>query len=168
MFAKAIVFSMAAVAISAVPLKAIVVDLDALTRFESNPVVVPLPAGTYTITPIDPSMGGAYTAWLPFPSVGGCDANGENCSQGWFHSYGVRIDAGPAFTFFNPGFFATPGQAFANAVTASVTLATAGELKLWIPDSYYSDNSGGVSLLVSVPPLPVQPTTWGSIKALYR
>jgi hypothetical protein len=151
-----------------VPAGAVIVDLDAATRGPFNPVALSLPAGTYTITPIDQSTGGAYTAWLPWGIVGGCDANGENCFQGWFHSYRVQIDSGPTADYYNPGFFGTANQAFANAVTAVVTLSTAGVLKLWIPDSLYSDNGGGVSLHVTDPPLPVLPTTWGSVKALYR
>jgi PEP-CTERM motif len=114
--------------------------------------------GSYTVNPIDTSMGGAYTAVNRFGGVGLPDT-------GWEWSLWIQrvgIDAAPVFYGFGVGIGALAGDyqstaagAFAVAsalspITFSLVAPTTVNF-LWFDDSF-GDNQGGIS--VSVVPEP--------------
>jgi hypothetical protein len=73
---------------------AVIVDVEASLNNILNPVIVPLDAGTYTVTPIGTAEGGAFNAWSPWPGTscanpGGCPATTPTTSTGWLTTYDV-------------------------------------------------------------------------------
>ena len=135
----------------------------------TNAIDVLLGAGAYSITPID----GQYTAFRRFSQDAGCDVNGENCSQGYEHSYRLLIDAttlafgdGAANRGIGPispgnGYFDTALHAFnqASPLLGAFTLAAQTHVKFFIYDDYLGDNSGGISLSVGAAGVP-EPASW--------
>lgn len=125
------------------------VNLNAVT---GNEVTLDLTAGTYEVTPIDePNV--AWNAWSTDGDVSGCDANGENCSQGFLHQYSISI-AGVSTLVANGGRYATAQLAFDNASSFVFSIASNQLVSFRIRDSHYLDNLGGVSLRVNAVPLP--------------
>jgi len=59
------------------------INLDATTRTKSTAVKITLTAGSWTVTPIDPSGGGSFTAWNAWGIVTGCGPDGSGCETGW-------------------------------------------------------------------------------------
>lgn len=135
----------------------------------TNAIDVLLDAGTYSITPII----GQYTAFRRFAQNSGCDVNGENCREGYEHSFRVLINAttlafgdGAANGGIGPispgnGYFDTALHAFnqASPVPGAFTLTAQTHVKFFIYDDGLSDNSGGISLNVSAAGVP-EPASW--------
>ena len=149
-----------AVSLSAQP---VIVDIDAVANCatdSSNAVEVNLPAGNWVVTPIDTSGGGAFTAMSVWDSNVGCDASGENCTNGWFMDYKLMAPDVPENGFGVYALYATPEQAFANdAEGTSFMLPTAQTVKFWIEDTPCDDNRGGVSLEITEG-VPAMPSGW--------
>jgi PEP-CTERM motif len=128
-----------------------IVNLDGLVNdFGSDPKLVFLTPGTYTITPIGVADGGAYDSWSAWSANSGCDVNGENCTQGFMNSYIWSAgDIGTA-SFFNGGIYATPLQALSHGIASSFTITTPEFVQFGLNDcsGCMSDNRGGESLLV--------------------
>lgn len=158
--------SIAAMFLVAGHTNAATIELDA-TNFE-NAVALELAAGTYEVTPIDDPFS-AWNAWSTSGSVSGCDASGENCSQGFLHQYAITI--GRTTTWVNTsgsystdteafnegGRYSTAEAAFNNASSFVFSIAQAQLVSFAITDrnaSSFSDNSGGVTLSVNAVPLP--------------
>jgi hypothetical protein len=123
-----------------------------------NPQAVSLAAGTYNITPITPTTTGAfYTAYNYYPGgpwssgyviglqspqqVSGYEDNGEMDYDG-FNVY-----------FFYTGVYPDASTAFANALSGSFTITNAETVYFGVGDTYYGDNSGGVSLQLTFTPI---------------
>jgi len=120
------------------------VDLDATNQ--NNQATVNLPAGNYEIVPIS----GTYVAWNAWGNVSGCDANGENCNEGYVYEYQYSSPTIGTNNFSLLGSrYATASQALAAAQSQpAVTFSLPGTelLVLHINDSVYNDNTGGVTL----------------------
>lgn len=141
--AAALALSCAAGAATASP---VTVDLDALTRTMSNPVVLELGAGTWTVTPVI----GSFTAWNAWGRNRDCAPDGTGCSQGWLHAWAMSSDSLPAAIYGDSSLrFSTAELAFAGAVSTVFTLAAPEFVSFFIADSFYNDNIGGVSLRIA-------------------
>ena len=129
---------------------------------EPNPLIVFLPAGTYTVTPVGMEYPGAlYTAWSNFgissnsDQGSGCDVDGTNCDIGWLNVYFYESFQlgfnGFGSTYGQPGGapFQTAEQALSNAVGSIFSLTGAGDVLLFgFTDHPQFDNFGGMSLLI--------------------
>lgn len=154
---------------------AMTVDVNAREFGRGNPLDVFLPAGTYTITPIGQADGGAYNSYLAWSSStctdpSGCTPTSPATVRGWSHSYFVESENlesasadGSPLTIEDNTASAWDGLlypndllALANAVPMEITLSDDGDVGFFIRDSQnaLSDNSGGVSLDVTLVPLP--------------
>jgi hypothetical protein len=127
-----------------------IVNLDATTHSQSNPVRLTLPAGTWTLTPADTTGGGDFTAWNAWGVATGCAPDGSGCATGWLHVYtyasaSLGERAGGSYA----GRYQTPELAFQKAVPVTIVLGAEEEVAFWIGDSVYTDNLGGVSLIVT-------------------
>ncbi|MCA2620718.1 MULTISPECIES: hypothetical protein [unclassified Microcystis] len=101
-----------------------------------------------------------YDAWNAWGTVQGCDANGANCQNGWVNNY--SISSSEFSISQGTGTYATPALALANGQNTAFTLTGDSNVYLFIGDSFYSDNIGGVSLKVmpiSNPPVTSVPET---------
>jgi hypothetical protein len=108
-------------------------------------VIIPLDVGTYTITPIGPTQGGAYTA-EQF-----CVCNiGQNVPS-WYWMFDMRTSdiQTPWRVGTDTNRQWTPEVALSSAIGTSFTLANSGWVEFEIIDNPISDNSGGVSFLLS-------------------
>lgn len=132
---------------------AVIIDLNSLTNDISNPVTISgiSASSVIDITPVGIGGGGLYDAWNAWGgAVVGCNGGGENCSQGWIHNWSFFVDAdtsvisGRATTV-----YATPGQALA-AAGSRLGITGISSISFFIPDSFYADNIGGVSLNIEI------------------
>jgi hypothetical protein len=107
-----------------------------------TPLEVMFDAGSYTVTPVTSSTAGAlYTAY----NFGG--------GYGWGTGYGIALSQDDR-QYYGSGSYATAEEAFAHAVSASFSLANRQTVFFGVLDSYYGDNSGGVSLNITAVPEP--------------
>jgi hypothetical protein len=117
------------------------------------PLVLHLDAGSYTATPVESTFSGAkFTAY----SFGGV--------PGYSSSYGIALDRDHAQIFGTWGPYDTPAIAFSHSAIGSFSLATASDVYFGVQDSYYGDNGGGVSLLLTTNPVP-EPETYAMLLA---
>lgn len=103
-----------------------------------------LDSGKYSLLPI----GGAWTPW----DEHGCEHGSANC---WVYSYGVESSEVGFKWGGAPGVYLTPTGAFNAAKSSSLVLnlTYAQNVKFYIPDDPYEDNSGSITLkLVEMPP----------------
>ena len=117
-----------------------VVNVPGTTNPSVNPVTIQLDAGTYTVTIVEPPYPGAiYTAYS-FYSYGGL----------WSTNLTITLAASPyTQLFINPdGIWSDPNTAFQNSQSGSFTITTSELVNLGVADSYYGDNTGGVSVLL--------------------
>lgn len=160
---------------------AVILNLDARS---SDPVLVSLGAGTYTIRFIGVADGGLYTAynaWNDGPGTD-CDTSGGHCATGWLDTFTIDDGTGPN-TFYKAGsnLPSTGINVYADADLALVqfqsgpiyqtrdyqplpglinfTLASPGVVRFSIDDQPKGDNAGGVSLLLDQSPVP-EASTW--------
>jgi hypothetical protein len=152
---------------------ATIVDVDATEFGRGNPLEVFLPAGPYTITPIGQEDGGAYDSYLSSSSstctnVSGCRPTRR--VTGWLHAYSIEsenlesasTDGSPlpieddTATAWNRLLYPNASLALANAVPMEITLSEDDSVRFFITETQnaLSDNSGGVSLNVTLVPLP--------------
>lgn len=122
---------------------ALTIDLDARLTTISDPFTVYLEAGTYDVNPFD----GTYTAWTAWYD-----------GHAWLNNYSLSSDEFSAYTVTDGVQYATAAEALQNAVGTSFTLASAGNVNFFISDTPYYDNSGGISLDVSLASVP-EPAT---------
>lgn len=121
--------------------QAIIIDLDSTDP--SNGVTLLLDAGDYRVDPID----GVYDAWNAWNRTRGCDTAGENCRQGWLHTYSIMSDElGDVSVGNGAERFASAAQALANAQSFEFSLLAQQNVRFFRPDSNFRDNSGGLSL----------------------
>jgi hypothetical protein len=110
-----------------------------------------LPAGEYLVSSVGRADGAAfeYDAW--------------NYAGGWLNQYFVHTSAGTTFRgTLNPGagwhIFGTPGEALATAKATfsplRLVVPTTQTVQFGIADSFYGDNSAGISLNVAAIPEP--------------
>jgi len=141
---------------------ATIINVNAKIDTKYNPLGISLDAGSYDVTPIgkDSNLGSLFNAWNPWGKwrdYRGCDANGENCTNGWINAYSVgSAEFGTINLGAVGGIFKTDVQALAAAVGTSFTLTAPAVVKFWVQDSYYTDNTGGMSFDVSLRQVQVQ------------
>jgi hypothetical protein len=165
--ALAVAFGLAAVASSAYATE---VDISAAS---ASGTYLSLGAGTYDVSEIS----GAYvSANLWGESIGYGPGNtacptSSTCTYGFRPTFNISVNNGPATTY---GIPVAPGAALATYDTAadalaafqayqaanpiSFTLTSPSTVNFAVPDTYYPDNVGGVSLsVVSAAP---EPAAW--------
>ena len=126
-----------------------IIDLDATTRTQANAFKMTLPAGSWTVTPVDTSGGGSFTAWNAWGVVTGCAPDGSACSTGWIHAFSYASASLGERGAAAEGRYATPELAFQKARPVTLVLSVEEEVAFWIGDSVYPDNLGGVSLSIA-------------------
>ncbi len=107
-----------------------------------SPLEVIFDAGSYTVTPVTQTTPGAL--YIAYNFGGG---------YGWGTGYGIALSKDDR-KYYGPGSYATAEDAFANAVGASFSIAQRQTVYFGVLDSYYGDNSGGVSLNITAVPEP--------------
>jgi hypothetical protein len=143
----------------AVPAAAVIVDIDAFDNRPQNPVEIDLPAGAYTLVPVDGAGGGAYTATNFWGVVEDCDPSGADCRYGWIWQYVYESDSIRETDVRVPDRWATPELAFAGATPVSFDLYEPETVSFYFVDCYdFDDNEGGVSLDVRLVPEPGRAT----------
>ena len=141
----------------ALPAGAVIVDLHAKNNTPDNPVTVELPAGAYTLVPVDIAGGGAYTATNFWGVVERCDETGGNCRFGWIWEYVYASDSIPETPVVAPERWATPELAFTGAFEVSFDLFEPETVRFYFIDGdNFHDNKGGVSLDIVLVPEPAR------------
>jgi hypothetical protein len=119
-----------------------IINLNARTATTANPVVLTLDTGSYLVTPIGTADGGLYNAWNAWGYV-------SLPRYGWINSYSI---ASPELGVVSSGDgikYATAIQALQHAAEVQFILTYAQDVRFYIADSPYSDNTGGMSLLLN-------------------
>ena len=141
------------------PTQALIVDVPSDVPPNSviagpNPVLIPLTAGTWHVTPVGTAAGGAFDAWNAWGNVSGCDGSGENCTTGWLHEYQIS-SAEIGSEFLTAGnIYQTPALALANSLGTTFSLTLDQIVSFQILDSDTINNQGGVSLRLETVPEP--------------
>ncbi len=118
-----------------------VVNLNANSNGEDNPIHLTLEEGDYTITPISAH----YNAWLPWSSIDNCYTD-ERCVQGWSNQYQYVIDENVNTA--GESQFKTPELALSSATQTTFFLGSDSEVSFLLSDNIYDDNQGGMSLKI--------------------
>ena len=121
---------------------ATIINLDSLLNTSSNPVVLQLSAGEYSVTPIKDD----YTSWNAWGNTNG--------DHGWINNYSLSSDEFPAYLVSDGIRYKAAEDALLNALSTSFTLLNDTAVSFYIADSYYRDNIGGISLDVAPVPEP--------------
>jgi hypothetical protein len=153
-----------------------VINIDATS---ATPTAQILGNGGWLLTLANGAPGALYTAWNPWGStVSGCDGAGLNCTQGWSNAFTFGATGLP------DQYALVPAAEYASTAAGSLSAALLGpitvsipligpilqgtyplllelsggplEMLFWVddPDSNWSDNAGGVSLLLTFIPVP--------------
>lgn len=127
--------------------QATTVFLDATNS--NNTVVLNVAPGIYDIKYVS-------GAWTPWANVIGCNANGTFCENGWVNSFFVKATGIEGWV--SDGMrYETAAKAEAAGVAGiwfGLGISTAGTLAFSLPDGYYGDNSGSITLSVTAVPEP--------------
>lgn len=151
-------------------------------------VSIPCFAQTFTLDPVGncPGLGSGktyvllgQTYYIEYVS-GAWSPLADDSQQGGFtwesrvtwYDYGTGqsgVIGSPAI----PGFYPTPAQAEAAALGVYSLQGHGTVVEFYLAESGSSsgvcaDNRGSVTLRFVAGPLPVRPTTWGAVKALYQ
>lgn len=141
--------------------------------------------GDYTLSYASAGTAGAsYLAWNPWGSVSGCDQNGEHCATGFSERFNILGTNGDIYTFSaSAGPYATELLANSAAVAGPLVSSRNGgpssnigpviyfhqdndiDAVFYISDSTYSDNSGGISLVLTRVDAIPEPETYALMLA---
>ncbi|WP_119460294.1 PEP-CTERM sorting domain-containing protein [Rhodospirillaceae bacterium SYSU D60014] len=148
----AAIFSFAAAA------EATIIDLD-----HRGPVnhLLSLEAGTYQITPVGISEGGAFDALNVWGLVEGCDVWGENCLRGWQWRYQLVDELNQIVSSAFFGLFSGSLDALAAAKAAGpfqFTLSSNQDVRFVYTGRLYHHNRGGISFDLTRVETPAEPT----------
>jgi hypothetical protein len=147
-----------ALLVPSLPAGAVIVDIDARDNTPENPVELDLPAGAYTVVPVDEAGGGAYTATNFWGVVEDCDeVTGGDCRFGWIWQYVYASDSIPETPVTGDDRWATPELAFASAPEHSFDLYDPATVRFYFTDIKFKDNQEGVSFDVVLVPEPAGP-----------
>ena len=124
-----------------------IVDINAKNSTPEHPVLIELNTGTYTVTVVGISDGGAYDAWKPW-FYKAKRKKGE-WKRGWMNKYSLSSDEFPEVTYTDGMVYGTPSEALANAANCKFTLRNPGKVNFYIDDSPHYDNEGGISLRIA-------------------
>lgn len=126
-------------------------DYNEETIDESNPVILSLADGDYTVSVIGKDQGGEYDAWSRNGGkTEGCDDDGGNCEKGWEHEYSFAY--GPNYKrVYSTGRYSATDLALQNTpAEQSFVLSVKTDVKFYVVDTGEAkNNSGGVSLKIS-------------------
>lgn len=158
----------------ATPAASTIINLDGKTNASmtgNNAITQNFGAGTYAVSFTEDQ----FTAFSRWTSSAGCDAQSQNCRQGWENSaiffFGgdagtaVFLGDGAAHGGNGPvsggGYFNTAAQAFAHSSMywGTFTLTIPTDVSFFIGDNVTSDNRGGISLSVDRLAVP-EPAPW--------
>jgi len=120
-------------------------------------VTLALEAGSYELRYIGRAEGGLYDSWNSWGFVSGCGTTPGDCAAGWVNFVGIEGASLPFTYRWDFMRYATPeaaldaAQGYFNPFT--LTLASPATVRFFVPDFYYSDNTGGISLSL-VPQIP--------------
>jgi hypothetical protein len=140
---------------------ATIININAYTNTESNPVSMIFSAGTYAVSAIGVTDGGMYNSWNAWGgAVQGCDSDGANCLYGWINNYAYSSTEFGTIASSDGIKYANSSLALDNALDTMFTLSSDTYVNFFILDSIYRDNIGGMSLNVTKTQTPVpEPTT---------
>ena len=142
-----------------------IIDIDNRLTTNTNRISLTLEPGAYTLTPISPDVGGRfYGMHHHIGLLEDCGADGICGGWGWEWRYRLespslgQVNIGTFQESGLPVRFASPEIAFElGAVSNSFTLTNTETIELYEEDCCYSDNLGGVSLLLEGANLPTPP-----------
>jgi len=113
-----------------------VVNVNGRTNTPTNPVIVSFEEGTYDVVPIGVADGGSYNAWnLHYNNPGA-----------WVNRYCIASEEFTEMDIWDGLRHGTALEALNAALTTSFTLSAAGDVRFYVKDNPYSDNTGGMSL----------------------
>jgi len=117
-----------------------IVDINAKTSTKENPVTLELNAGTYQVSVIGTSEGGAYNAWTYW-----------FLKKYWINKYSYSSSEFPEVTFTDnkDKTYETSTVALANAKDSKFTLKNTAKVYFYVNDAPYYDNKGGISLQIA-------------------
>ncbi|MGE5458445.1 MAG: hypothetical protein ACM3RX_08830 [Methanococcaceae archaeon] len=125
-----------------------IVNINAKTSTPEKPVSLELNAGTYCVSVIGVSEGGAYDAWKAwFHKEKKNDKGGMKF--GWINKYSYSSIEFPEVTYSDSIIYETPSLALAHAKNSKFTLKKKAVVNFYISDSPQIDNTGGISLHIS-------------------
>ncbi len=111
-----------------------IINLNGRSSAKTN---LTLTAGSYEIIPIGTAEGGAYYAWSAWSS-----------GNQWFNTYRITSDELGTIIVNDATRYSTALLALSNSITQTIILANDGIVSLYIADTPYYDNRGGLSLKV--------------------
>ncbi len=126
-----------------------IVNIDAEINSTSNPIILTLGPGTYSVAPIGVTDGGLFNAWNAW--AGGCCPPSY---AGWLNAYSLSSSEFSGYTVSDHTIYSSDLLALANAISTTFTLSSTTDVNFYIVDNPYFDNLGGMSLNVSAVPLP--------------
>ena len=118
-------------------------------RDSHNGVTLSLSAGSYLVS----YDAGAWNAW---GFVIGCDGS-HHCTKGWLNAFSIVPTIDGRVDFFDGFLWETAALAEANGMTMSpltLTLSADQLVKIFIADSPYDDNLGGITVSIAAIPEP--------------
>ncbi|MFA5432824.1 MAG: hypothetical protein WC929_04790 [Bacilli bacterium] len=125
-----------------------IVNINAKTSTPEKPVSLELNAGTYHVSVIGVSEGGAYDAWKAWFHKEKKNDKGD-LKFGWINKYSYSSNEFPEVTYFDSIIYETPSLALANAKNSKFILKKKTVVNFYITDSPRIDNTGGISLRIS-------------------
>lgn len=125
------------------------------SRDTNNPITLNLEAGLYEVT----TFAGDYTAWNPWGYVSGCTTDSD-CNTGWRNTYKISSSQFDDISAGSAPKYRTAEIALANAPLQIFVLTQSADVTFGIYDSYYSDNTGGLSLDIQRVAAVPEPSTY--------
>lgn len=126
-----------------------IVNINAKTSITKNPVAIELKGGTYNVSVIGFSEGGAYDAWKPWFYKAKQNEKGE-WKSGWINKYSFSSNEFPEVTSYDSTIYGNPSLALANAKKSKFILKNNCVVNFYIKDSPSIDNEGGISLRIDL------------------
>ena len=122
----------------------------------NNPIVEFLAAGNYTVDVVGIAGGGTFDAWNAWGFTN-CLSGACSSGKGWLNSYKFSSTEFGIVTNGDGLVYATALGALAAAASTGFTLTSAANVSFYIADHPITDNTGGISLLITSTSVP-EPT----------
>jgi hypothetical protein len=116
----------------------VIVNIDARTNNELQPISRSFGPGTYDVTPIGMDQGGSYNAYMYDKAQ----------PDSWVHAYTISSSQFPTLWRGDGRNYLTGEEALAHAEKAEFELSAPGDVQFYIEDTLFEDNIGGISLKV--------------------
>lgn len=134
----------------ATPASAALINIDSTSDVGTT---IELSGGNYEATVVGTAGGGAYDAWNMWGNdvTSGCDEGGVCTTNGWHLQYRVTKSDGSVWSRTQPEtLYETTALALANTVVLVFTVPFTQNVLFQNIDSNYTDNYGGVSLMITL------------------